>query len=275
MQRIATIGALCGLAVLTMVASAASGSAQAPATDQALQDCMRLPDPDRNITDCTTVIERGDRETTRSRAVAHLNRAIAYLQKGSNERGLADLNAAIALQPEFVAAYYNRALYYHRAGDLVRAKADYDQVLRIDPKMVNAYGNRGGIHYARRDFDAALRDFEAALRLAPDNAGLIHEIGVVHLARGDVARAIAQFDRAIALAPKAPRFRFSRGRAYARQGALELAREDFAAAHAGDKRHAESRTCLTATETALEAGRRNAPVLSLPDHCLRDTGLPA
>lgn len=270
MHRLATYATAYGLAALVL---ATPGLAQRAAPDKALQDCMHLPDPDQNITDCTTVIERGDRETARHRAIAHLNRAIAYLQKGDGERGLADLNAAIALEPGFVGAYYNRALYYHRAGEFERAKADYGKAVQLDPSMINAYGNRGGIHYLQGDFDAALKDFETALQLAPDNAGLVHQIGVVYLAKGDVDRAIAQFDRAIKLAPKAPRFRFSRGRAYARQGAFERAREDFAAAHEADRRHPESQACLAATETALVAQRSRSPVPALPEYCVRDIGL--
>jgi hypothetical protein len=96
MNRFAIFAAAIALA---LPAVAASARAQAVATDQALQDCMRLPDPDRNIADCSTVIARGDRETARNRAIAHLNRAIAYLQKNDSKRGLADLDAALALDP--------------------------------------------------------------------------------------------------------------------------------------------------------------------------------
>jgi len=266
MHRFVFMAAVCAATALSLPAQA-----QAPRVDQALQDCMRLPDPDRNIKDCTTVIDRGASEKARTRAIAHLNRAIAYLQKGDGARGLADLDAAVTLDPSLAAAYYNRALYHHRAGDLARAKADYTHVVTIDPRMANAFGNRGNIHYAEGDFDAALKDFEQALQLLPDNAGLIHQIGVVHLAMSDPERAIAQFDRAIALAPKAPRFRFSRGRAYAQQGAFARAREDFAAAHAADTRHAESAACLKATEAALEAEGRRSAVPALPGYCVRDT----
>jgi Tfp pilus assembly protein PilF len=260
---------------LALLALTGPAHAQIPATDQALQDCMRLPDPDRNIVDCSTVIDRGDRETTRNRAIAYLNRAIAYLQKNDGARGLADLAAALALDPSMTGAYYNRALYFHQAGELDRAKADYAEVIRLDPKMVNAYGNRATIHYVQGAFDLALADYEAALKLAPGNAGLIHQIGVVYFAMGEIARAIAQFDQALAIAPRAARFLFSRGRAFARQGDLARAHADFAAAHHADRKHDESKACLAATEAALDAQRRKATAPKPPEFCVRDPAVRA
>jgi Tfp pilus assembly protein PilF len=270
MIRVGRSAAAIGLTVLAL-AGVANGQATAPSA--ALKDCMVLPDPDRNIADCTTVIERGEAETKRTRAIAHLNRAIAYLQKNDLARGLADLDTAIALDPTMAGAYYNRALYHHRAGDLARAKADYAAAIRLDPTMVNAYGNLAAIHYLEGALDLALQGFEAALALAPNNAGLIHQIGLVYFAKGDVARALARFDTAIGLAPKAARFRFSRARAYAHSGELERAREDFAAAHEIDRSHAETKACLAAVDAALDARRRGARMPPLPGPCVRDTAV--
>ena len=107
------------------------------------------------------------------------------------------------------------------------------------------------------------------MRSAAERAGYF-AIGLVYLAQGEVARAIAQFDSAIVLAPRAARFRFSRGRAHARTGAFERAREDFAAAHEIDRNHADTKACLAAVDAAAAAQRRGAAVPALPDFCVRD-----
>lgn len=266
----------CAVAVALIALSLATRvDAQTPPANQALQDCMNLPDPDRNIIDCTTVIERGDAESKRNLAIAYLNRAIAYLQKNDFPRALADLDASIAADPSMPGAFYNRALYYHQKGDLERAKADYDTVIRLDPKMINAYGNRATIHYLQGASDLALHDYETALGLAPNNPELIHNIGLVHQAKGDLDGAITRFTQAIELVPPARRARllFSRARAHAAKGDFERAASDFGAAAELEKTRPEIQACFAAVQRAADARRRREQIAPLPEQCVRDMRL--
>jgi len=49
-------------------------------------DCNQSADPDRQIRGCTSVIEWGEKETRKNRAIAYNNRGLAYGRKGAFDR---------------------------------------------------------------------------------------------------------------------------------------------------------------------------------------------
>jgi len=65
-------------------------------------------------------------------AEAHLNRGIAYGRKGENELALLDVNAALAINPNSAKAFYNRGMAYLRLGRADLAQADFAQAQRLN-----------------------------------------------------------------------------------------------------------------------------------------------
>jgi tetratricopeptide (TPR) repeat protein len=63
---------------------------------------------------------------------AYAYRGIAYLAKGYDNRGLTDLDRAIALQPDLAIAYYARGVARLAMGDYDLGIADLEAVLRLD-----------------------------------------------------------------------------------------------------------------------------------------------
>src|SRR4051812_59470 len=59
------------------------------------------------------------------------------------DRGLADYNETIRLNPNDASAYFNRGKFWDAKGDFDRAIADYSEAIRLDPKYAAAYNNRG------------------------------------------------------------------------------------------------------------------------------------
>lgn len=49
------------------------------------------------------------------------------------ERAIADLDAAIALDPDYDSAFYVRGFAYQSIGDCDRANADWNKAIEIDP----------------------------------------------------------------------------------------------------------------------------------------------
>ena len=80
-------------------------------------DCNQYKDLDRQIRGCTSVIERGEEETRKNRAIAYTNRGTAYYEKGDYDRAIADSTKAIALDPNYAIAYNNRGNAYSRKGE--------------------------------------------------------------------------------------------------------------------------------------------------------------
>jgi tetratricopeptide (TPR) repeat protein len=105
-------------------------------------DCDQTKDLDRSIRGCTQVIERGEQESRKNRAVAYNNRGLAYYKKGEHDRAIADFTESIALDPNDAEAYYNRGVVYGAKGEFDRAIADYDEVIALNPKNASAYSPR-------------------------------------------------------------------------------------------------------------------------------------
>ena len=56
-------------------------------------------------------------ETSPKDAQGYVNRGIAYLNKGGNDRAIADFTQAIKLDPKSAQAYCNRGIAYAYKGD--------------------------------------------------------------------------------------------------------------------------------------------------------------
>lgn len=95
-------------------------------------DCRLSTDHDRAIRGCTQIIERGEQETLKNRAVAYFRRGLAYYERGEYDRAIADYTKAIALDPNLAGAYHSRGLaYVQQARDLLVKARDSVEKLRV------------------------------------------------------------------------------------------------------------------------------------------------
>ena len=132
-------------------------------------DCVQDKDPDRRLRGCTQMIERGEKEPQKNRAITYFNRGVAYGRKGEVDRAIADYTKAIALDPNVALAYTNRGSAYYRKGEYERAIADHSKAIAIDPNHANAYYNRGVAYEQKGDKDQAIADFRKVLEINPSD----------------------------------------------------------------------------------------------------------
>jgi hypothetical protein len=78
--------------VLLLGAVAWPPAVQAQQNDRAWDDCAQDQDLDRQLTGCSEILGRGNRETAANRAAAFYNRGFARIFRGSVESGLHDLD---------------------------------------------------------------------------------------------------------------------------------------------------------------------------------------
>jgi tetratricopeptide (TPR) repeat protein len=151
---------------------------------------------DVRIAACTRVID-GGRVRGRDLAMAHVRRANELHKHKEHDRALADLDAAIRIDPNLPNAYYGRGLI--RAGKRMvdEAMADYGQTIRLDPKHRFAYVQRGLLLAERNEHDRAIADFSEAIRLNPTLAGAYQERGRAHARKNDHERAVSDFTAAL------------------------------------------------------------------------------
>lgn len=165
MTLAATIGTML---VVTLAASSLA------ATDP-LTDCNDNPEPAAQIRGCTEYIAQGSLDT-HNLAIAHINRAIAHIQIGEQDTALADLAAAIKLDPKSPLAFYNRGNLYLDTGHHDLAIADFTSAIAVEPLFALAYYNRGLAHEQQGDNVAAIGDYQRTLALDPS-----HEQAQQHL----------------------------------------------------------------------------------------------
>jgi tetratricopeptide (TPR) repeat protein len=82
-----------------------------------------------------------------------------------DNRFLAELNLALALDPSLLPALSQRADVYFNLKQFQQAISDYNRVLAIDTKDAGAYNDRGLAKMELRDVYGAISDFSEAIRL--------------------------------------------------------------------------------------------------------------
>ncbi|MGJ0510828.1 tetratricopeptide repeat protein [Methylocystis sp.] len=130
------------------------------AADRDLDECENTKDANRSIAACTRLIESG-REVDH----AYYSRGLAY---GSvdNDRAIADLTAAIRLNPKYPFYYFVRGVIYLNQGDYDRGIADFTVAIRNDSTKRPAYfRSRSEAYRAKGDAARALADHNEYVRL--------------------------------------------------------------------------------------------------------------
>ena len=161
------------------IADAASDAAdcnQADDPDRRIRGCSNLIQSD-NLAGAALADAYGKRgdafaEThDHSRAVADYDEAIRL---GADRAGGSEGDRRGAAR-DLADAYYKRGSFYvWRQGDFDRGIADLDKALELDPDHVMAYRTRGWAHQRNGDYDRANADYDAAIRRYVDDcpAGL-------------------------------------------------------------------------------------------------------
>ena len=145
-----------------------------------------------------------------------------------------DLDAAIALKPDFVDAWSLRAEVHKRLGRPDLALADYDGVLGLDAQNAGALGWSCMLRGAMgRDLDKGLEHCNVVVASAPQ-ASAYSARGLVYLRKGDGANAAKDFDAALALDPKHAPALYLRGVMRALTGDAAGGKADIDAAAAID-----------------------------------------
>lgn len=100
---------------------------------------------------------------------AQHNLGLGLVKAGRVEQGLAHLNLAVSLRPDFTTAHLNLANTLARIGRNAEALHHYREVLRLDPGYIDGYNKIGVIQSSQGDLVAAIHSFVQALELDPDN----------------------------------------------------------------------------------------------------------
>ena len=115
-------------------------------------------------------------------AEAYHNRGLVYgsWRLKDAEKGLADLNKAIQLNPEDAESYAVRAEIYDFQDNYSEAIKDYTKAIQLDPNNVEYYAERGYLYdYKEKNYHAAMKDYAKAVQLDPNNEEYYFEFAEV------------------------------------------------------------------------------------------------
>jgi len=134
---------------------------------------------------------------------------------GSSDQLIASCSALLqsssARPQDLVSALHNRGTGYLDKGDDDRAIADFSEEIRLDAKSFPAFSGRGQAYLHKRDFDKAIADLSEAIRLYPILIPALTARGTAYASKGDNDRAIQDLTAALKLNPKNPQALAVRG----------------------------------------------------------------
>ena len=208
------------LVVLAVLAGSTTGWADAES------DCRQRRDAELRVRACGAIID-GPGYSASQKALAHRNRGHARADAGALAEALADLDAAVRLDPTDWQALAERGEVRLAQGDARAAIGDLGQAIAHNPRSGALLVARGHALMVAGDLQGAIGDFTSAIAMEPENAVAFNNRGLAHRKAGDLDRAIADYASAIQINPIYGLAYANRGYAYEAKGAKAQAVDDF------------------------------------------------
>ena len=208
------------------------------------------------------------------RMVAALfGRGRAALARRDYTAAIADLEDALAADPNATPVHYPLALAYRGAGEVEKAQHHLlpqgsGEVKPPDPVLDEkdaalespmAYQLRGGRALDSGNWDAAADAFRRGLALDPDDAALRHKLGTALAMKGDIRGAAAEFQETVRRSPGYAKAHYSLALVMADAGNAAAAEREFTLALKSDPNYVEAH--LQLAELLRHTGR---PAAALP-----------
>lgn len=160
-------------------------------------------------------------------STARYDLSIAYANVGRNDDAAAQLRAAIALDPGFLAAMANLIAIDARRGDLTEARAVAARFTALAPESARALYSQGIVALQAGDASAAQAAFSHLIVRNPSYAVAHYDLGLAEVRLGSLADAEREFGTALSLAPTYARARLALGTVLLHEGRRAEARAAF------------------------------------------------
>jgi len=108
----------------------------------------------------------------------YLGLAQLDLLKGDDSAARENLEAALGIKPNLVAAHFLLSQIYARGGDLGKAQEHAETVVQIAPQDPLGWYSLGAIFYAEENYEDAARAFEQAVQIRNDYANALYLLGL-------------------------------------------------------------------------------------------------
>lgn len=96
---------------------------------------------------------------------AYIGRAAAYTARQEFDKAFSDLNKALEIKPDFVAAVsYQRGNVYLGQKDYDNAMAEFDKALKLNPHLTLVYYSRACVFEERNEYQQAIEEYEKYIK---------------------------------------------------------------------------------------------------------------
>lgn len=130
------------------------------------------------------------------RPIDYLARAILRTNLKNYDEALSDLNKAIEGADDFTTALFLRAYVYQLKSLPQMAMADLDAALYIDPGLLYAWYNKGNLYYQNDDFTSAIHSYDKAIEIDPEFAQAYFNRGLSYIRLGNREKSFADLSKA-------------------------------------------------------------------------------
>ena len=151
---------------------------------------------------------------------ARRDRAYTAVRMGQVEKGSAELERFLARHPDDAVGHYQMGMAQGQT-DPVQGLAHLDRAVALKPDFAAALSARGALYYQQGKPEAAVTDLESAAKLRPDDATNLDRLGQTYLALDRAADAVGVLRRAAELEPAESRIQLHFARALADAGQPE------------------------------------------------------
>jgi tetratricopeptide (TPR) repeat protein len=128
-------------------------------------------------------------------------RGFAFLDSGDQDQAIADLSAAIKLNPRDYSAYGGLAAAYHKKHAYKLALQDDETAIQINPKYVYAYLGMSQIYIEQKNFAGAVTVDQRLIALTPNDGVSWNHLCWDRAHFGQLKAALANCQKAVTLAP--------------------------------------------------------------------------
>jgi tetratricopeptide (TPR) repeat protein len=98
-------------------------------------------------------------------------RGLAYWYLKDCRSGMADLQKALSLDPNYAAAWAARGLLNDCLGNKGQMLQDYQKALSLDPSLAVVHHNLGVYYYDLQDYKRSLEEYQQAVAIDPSRSG--------------------------------------------------------------------------------------------------------
>ena len=152
-----------------------------------------------------------------------------YLNRGQDERALAELEKAAANDPKLPMLHYTLGIIYKRRHDYENAKQEFLKDVAVEPDVANNYDELGSICLSLDEYEDAKRYFEKALHGDSRLPAAWYGLAKIHRAAKRYPEALKAIDSACALATKSASVHYLRAQILVQLGREGEAQTEFAA----------------------------------------------